>query len=270
MHLRDRSRARSTHTRRRRRALRRARGRAGRRRDRLHRARLLLPPDRDALGDPVPARALRLRPRDVRRGGRRGEGRGLPVKLGLEVDYVPAQRGASSPRCSSRTRGTTCSAPCTASTGSRSTRSRGLVDRCRSSEAWRRYFDALRSSPRAGLFDVLSHPDLVKFFGACCRLGAGYLPWRPRTRSSGRRRVEVSTAGLHKPVGGLYPEPELLRACARAGRADHARLGRARARDTSGATSTRGRARARGRLRDGHRLRGRDAPAGAARMTDCA
>jgi len=29
--------------------------------------------------------------------------------------------------------------------------------------------------------------------------------------------VEVSTAGLHKPVGELYPHPEFLQACRDAG-----------------------------------------------------
>ena len=32
-------------------------------------------------------------------------------------------------------------------------------------EAWRRYFDTLARAARSGLFDSLSHPDLVKIFG---------------------------------------------------------------------------------------------------------
>ena len=80
-------------------------------------------------------------------------------------------------------------------------------------------------------------------------------PPRSRRRSSaagrrrGRRRVprgaataiaeadvavEVSTAGLRKPVGELYPDAGFLTRCRERGVGGHARLGRARRRRTSG------------------------------------
>jgi histidinol-phosphatase (PHP family) len=86
---------------------------------------------------------------------------------------------------------------------------------------WRRYFETLGEAARSGLFDVLAHPDLVKVWG----------PERPRPEGDLRRfyelamdgiaesriAVEVSTAGLRKPVGEIYPAPELLRWCLEAG-----------------------------------------------------
>jgi histidinol-phosphatase (PHP family) len=60
---------------------------------------------------------------------------------------------------------------------------------------------------RTGLFDSLSHPDLIKFRG-------DVLPWdwSPVLDALDGTCLEVSTAGLYKPHGRLYPEPELLRA----------------------------------------------------------
>jgi histidinol-phosphatase (PHP family) len=88
-------------------------------------------------------------------------------------------------------------------------------------EIWRRYFETLGEAARSGLFDVLAHPDLVKVWGA----------ERPRPEGDLRRyyelaidgiaesqiAVEVSTAGLRKPVGEMYPAPAFLEMCLEAG-----------------------------------------------------
>jgi len=86
---------------------------------------------------------------------------------------------------------------------------------------WQRYFEWLGEAARSGLFDILAHPDLVKVWG------------RERPRPDGDLRrfyeramdgiaesriaVEVSTAGLRKPVGELYPDPAFLQMCVEAG-----------------------------------------------------
>ena len=81
-------------------------------------------------------------------------------------------------------------------------------------EVWRRYFEALAEAARSGLFDILAHPDLVKVWG-----GARPSPRRdPRfyyepaveAIAEAGVAVEVSTAGLRKPVGELYPAPALV------------------------------------------------------------
>jgi histidinol-phosphatase (PHP family) len=88
-------------------------------------------------------------------------------------------------------------------------------------EVWQRYFAMLRDAAASGLFDVLAHPDLVKVCG----------PAHPRPAGDPRRyyelavegiarsgiAVEVSTAGLRKPVGEIYPAPEFLQMCVAAG-----------------------------------------------------
>ena len=89
-------------------------------------------------------------------------------------------------------------------------------------KVWARYFETLGEAARSGLFDVLAHPDLVKVWGS----GA------PSPDSDLRRfyeramdgiaesdaAIEVSTAGLRKPVREIYPAAAFLEMCLEAGR----------------------------------------------------
>jgi histidinol-phosphatase (PHP family) len=74
---------------------------------------------------------------------------------------------------------------------------------------WRRYFEWIGEAAMSGLFDVLAHPDLVKHWGR-------ERPWPERDPryyyevamegiAESGVAVEVSTAGLRKPVGEIYP-----------------------------------------------------------------
>ena len=88
---------------------------------------------------------------------------------------------------------------------------------------WARYFEALAEAARSGLFDILAHPDLVKVWGEGRPLPdrdprAYYEPAVEAIAESGVA-VEVSTAGLRKPVGELYPSPAFAEMCVEAGAA---------------------------------------------------
>lgn len=87
-------------------------------------------------------------------------------------------------------------------------------DRYRSgsvAEIYRLYYERIRKLSRSGLCDVIGHLDLPKKFG--------YLPEEDLTAEVGETLdaiaeaglvVEVSTAGLRKPVREIYPSPTLL------------------------------------------------------------
>jgi histidinol-phosphatase (PHP family) len=86
---------------------------------------------------------------------------------------------------------------------------------------WQRYFETLAECARSGLFDILAHPDLVKVWGRAHPLPERdlrvfYEPAAEAIAESGIA-VEISTAGLRKPVGELYPAPEFARLCHEAG-----------------------------------------------------
>ena len=91
----------------------------------------------------------------------------------------------------------------------------------RPDEVWRRYFETLGEAARTGLFDILAHPDLVKVWGNRRPRPEGDLR-RFYERAidgiaEGRPAIEVSTAGLRKPVGELYPATPFLEMCLEAG-----------------------------------------------------
>jgi histidinol-phosphatase (PHP family) len=140
--------------------------------------------------------------------------RGLPVKLGLEVDYVPGRED--------ETRALLAPYPWDYLLGSVHFIDGLAVDseprlhhELGVEEAWRRYFDTLVRAARSRLFDSLSHPDLVKVFGDRAA-DFDYDPIADEIAASGVA-VEVSTAGLRKPVGELYPDPDFLAACRKRG-----------------------------------------------------
>ncbi len=88
-------------------------------------------------------------------------------------------------------------------------------------EVWRRYFEALADCACSGLFDILAHPDLVKVWGGTRPLPEGdlrrfYEPAVEAIAESGIA-VEVSTAGLRKPVAELYPARGFAELCVEAG-----------------------------------------------------
>jgi histidinol-phosphatase (PHP family) len=79
---------------------------------------------------------------------------------------------------------------------------------------WRRYFEWLGEAAMSGLFDVLAHPDLVKHWGR-------ERPWPERDLryyyevamegiAESGIAVEISTAGLRKPVAEIYPSRAFL------------------------------------------------------------
>jgi histidinol-phosphatase (PHP family) len=84
-------------------------------------------------------------------------------------------------------------------------------------KVWRTYFTWLGEAAASGLFDILAHPDLVKHWGASD-------PRRPYPDKDLRYyyelamepiaesgiAIEVSTAGLRKPVGEIYPSRAFL------------------------------------------------------------
>ncbi len=79
---------------------------------------------------------------------------------------------------------------------------------------WRRYFETVAEAARTGLFDIMSHPDLVKVWGADAPRPGGDLRryYEPAVEAFAEAgvAVEVSTAGLRKPVGEIYPAPAFL------------------------------------------------------------
>jgi len=89
-------------------------------------------------------------------------------------------------------------------------------------EVWTEYFGMLGAAAESGLFDILAHPDLVKVWGnerpLPTREPRVYYDLAMESIARSDVAVEVSTAGLRKPVGEIYPAKELLAMCVEVGR----------------------------------------------------
>ena len=89
-------------------------------------------------------------------------------------------------------------------------------------KVWARYFETLGEAARTGMFDILAHPDLVKVWGARVGRPDGDLRRFYERAMDGIAEsdvaVEVSTAGLRKPVAEIYPSAPFLEMCLEAGR----------------------------------------------------
>jgi histidinol-phosphatase (PHP family) len=88
--------------------------------------------------------------------------------------------------------------------------------------AWMSYFETLGEAARSGLFDVITHPDLVKVWGNPAQVPRRDLRFYYDAAMDGIAdsdvAIEVSTAGLRKPVGEIYPARAFLEMCLDAGR----------------------------------------------------
>lgn len=140
--------------------------------------------------------------------------RGLPVKLGLEVDFFRGREDelaeALEPYPWDFLLGSVHILD-----GEAVDMEPGLWGRLTVEEVWKRYFDELHALAGSELVDVLAHPDLVKIFGR--RPGeeavSRHYDEAVEAVKAGGVAVEVSTAGLRKPVGELYPSPGFLERC---------------------------------------------------------
>ena len=140
---------------------------------------------------------------------------GLPVKLGLEVDYV----GERQERLTELIAGY----PWDFLLGSvhyigdvAIDQEPGIWGLHSIEESWRRYAQAFGELAESGRVDVLAHPDLPKIFGRRPDPPAVLAELHEQMADAAAAAdlaLEISTAGLHKPVGELYPDMELLRAC---------------------------------------------------------
>lgn len=128
---------------------------------------------------------------------------GMPVKLGLEVDYVGDRQDELASLLEPY--------PWDFLLGSvhwvdglAIDQEPGLWAFVSVEEVWQRYFGALAELAGSGHVDVLAHPDLAKIFGR--------RPEPIEYPALTGVALEISTNGLYKPVGELYPDIGFLEA----------------------------------------------------------
>jgi histidinol-phosphatase (PHP family) len=148
--------------------------------------------------------------------------RTTPLRLGVEADFVPGAEDRTRNLLEARELdyvvGSVHFIGDVAVDHQRYDAWRGSGD---SDQVWRRYFETLAEAARSGLFDVLAHPDLVKMWGPERPLPERdpRFYYEPAIEAIAEQRiaVEVSTAGLRKPAGEMYPSRAFCELCVEAG-----------------------------------------------------
>ncbi|HST24355.1 MAG TPA: histidinol-phosphatase [Gaiellaceae bacterium] len=137
---------------------------------------------------------------------------GLPVKLGLEVDFVGERQEQLTEAIAGY--------PWDFLLGSvhwidglAVDQEPGLWGLHSDEEVWRRYVAAVTELAATGSVDVLAHLDLAKIFRKLPEPAVLAELHEQLADAARGLAVEISTNGLYKPVGELYPDPALLRAC---------------------------------------------------------
>ncbi len=141
---------------------------------------------------------------------------GLPIVVGLEVDYYPGKMDAVGRLLSGY--------PFDVLLGSvhwlgtwqfdllHDEASLAEWDRRSVEETWRCYTTALEELAASRTCDVLAHPDLIKLTGrrpSAATLEECYA-WMAEAASATGMAAEISSAGFRAPVGEQYPATELL------------------------------------------------------------
>jgi histidinol-phosphatase (PHP family) len=83
-------------------------------------------------------------------------------------------------------------------------------------DVYRRYFDQVITLAESNQFDVLGHFDLVKIFNYIPTDNDFLMEQYDRATDAlkeSKTCVEISTAGLRKPIAEIYPAKELLQLC---------------------------------------------------------
>ncbi len=139
--------------------------------------------------------------------------RGTSLRLGVECDFVPGAEGRTAAMLEARDFDYVVGSVHFVGDGDAAVDHDGFdvwaAPDASAEEVWTRYFEHFDRCARSGLFDILAHPDLVKVWGRDRPLPEGDLRrfYEPAVEAivAGGSAVELSTAGLRKPVGELYP-----------------------------------------------------------------
>jgi histidinol-phosphatase (PHP family) len=151
--------------------------------------------------------------------------RGTSLRLGVECDFVPGAEGRTAAMLEARDFDYVVGSVHFVGDGDAAVDHDGFdvwaAPDASAEEIWTRYFDHFGRCARSGLFDILAHPDLVKVWGRDRPLPEGDLRrfYEPAVEAivEGGSAVELSTAGLRKPVGELYPAREFAALVVEAG-----------------------------------------------------
>lgn len=146
---------------------------------------------------------------------------GLPIKMGIEMDYTPGKEKEMEAFINEHPFDYVIgSVHWIGDWGIDLADYKEEYDKRDINEVYEQYFDQIVTLAESKLFDFVGHIDLVKIFS-----------YKPNDQTFVEKQydrvvkalaasgtcIEISSAGLRKPVGEIYPDPILLKKCYDAG-----------------------------------------------------
>lgn len=146
---------------------------------------------------------------------------GLPIKMGIEMDYTPGQEKLMEDFINGHPFDYVIgSVHWIGDWGIDLADFKDEYDRRDIKKVYEQYYDQIVTLAESKLFDFVGHIDLIKIFN-----------YRPddqvfieaqydrvvKALAASDTCIEISTAGLRKPVGEMYPDPIFLQKCYDAG-----------------------------------------------------
>ena len=134
----------------------------------------------------------------------------VDVRLGMESDYLPGMESPGSTICTAAPISAISSARCIhrlTNTDQSTSRAQARLEYEKS------YFENLANAAESGLFDCLSHPDIVKIVHPSQYKVGDHLDTIRRALDRIARAgaaMELNTSGLHKPYREMNPGAEIL------------------------------------------------------------
>ncbi|HLS07189.1 MAG TPA: histidinol-phosphatase [Bacillota bacterium] len=147
--------------------------------------------------------------------------KGLPVKMGIEMDYTPGKEEAMENFIDKHPFDYVIgSVHWIDDWGIDLSIHKDEYDLHNIKDVYTKYFDQVVTLAESNLFDFVGHIDLIKIFGHIPE-DEQFLDHEydrvTEALASSNTCIEISTAGLRKPVGEIYPDPTFLQKCYDAG-----------------------------------------------------
>lgn len=147
--------------------------------------------------------------------------KGLPVKMGIEMDFTPGKEEEMEQFIDEHPFDYVIgSVHWIDNWGIDLSIHKDEYDQRNIKDVYTKYFDQIVTLAESQLFDFVGHIDLIKIFGHIPKDKQFLDHEYDRVVESlvnSNTCIEISTAGLRKPVGEIYPDPTFLQKCFDAG-----------------------------------------------------
>lgn len=146
---------------------------------------------------------------------------GLPIKMGIEMDYTPGKEREMAAFIHAYPFDYVIgSVHWIGDWGIDLGEFKAEYDKRDIKQVYQQYFDQIVTLAESQLFDFVGHIDLIKIFSYKPKDQAfteAEYDRAVQALAASDTCIEISTAGLRKPVGEIYPDPVLLQKCYDAG-----------------------------------------------------